>query len=298
MKSAWGCPGDWLELMRPFSWTASIIPVIMAGIVVNRTINMNLYKFLLILMGVLMVHIAGNIVNEFYDSKNGLDTLESERCSKVLLEKRINPVFALKTAKTLFVLYLMGILLYAWFTGLWHIIILAFIGVGSSFYYTAPPLAFKYRGLGVLSIFTTFGILLPQSVYCAFTGIFSPYLFWISLPLAFLVSAILLGNQLRDIDYDCQIVTLISYIGRDYGIYIYTGVICVVYLLPLVYMITGFLNSAWLIFMSLPVAIYLVFISLVKGIKRGQYDQLNKLDVKTAGLHLVYGILWNLALCC
>src|SRR5690554_1524493 len=227
--------GNWLELMQPFSWPASIIPVIMAGILANRTIDMNLYQFLLILVGILMIHIAGNIVNEFYDSKNGLDTLESERCSKVLLEKRINPEFALKTAKILFVLFLLGILPYAWFTGLWDIIILAFIGVGASFYYTAPPLAFKYRGLGVLSIFITFGILLPHSVYYAFTGIFSLYLFWISLPLAFLVSAILLGNQLRDIDYDCQIVTLISYIGRDYGVYLFTGVISVVYLLPFIY---------------------------------------------------------------
>eukprot|EP01079_Euglenida_sp_SAG-EU17-18_P003123 gene3123-3661_t len=66
----------YLAATRPWSVPASLVPVAVAGAALWRFHGTRLLTvdFLLVVLGVLLVHLAGNLVNTFYDYKKGFDT--------------------------------------------------------------------------------------------------------------------------------------------------------------------------------------------------------------------------------
>ncbi|MFW6279307.1 MAG: prenyltransferase, partial [Bacillota bacterium] len=239
MEKNMGSTRDWIELFRPFSYTASIIPSLLAGSMLYQEDKINILYFLLLLIGIIGVHTGANIVNEYYDFKNGIDNRDSKIASKVLMEERIDPQVALMAAGLLFLLFFLGAIFFTFKFQLPGIIIYALVGICGGYFYTAPPLNFKYRGLGSLCIFTLFGILLPQAVYFTFSGqvIFTP----VFLPPAFLVTAIVLANYLGDRRDDREILTLAVW-GRKKGVYIYMALIIACYVSVLFIILQGTLS--------------------------------------------------------
>ena len=77
-------------------------------------------------------------------------------------------------------------------------------GVLSGYLYSSPPLAFNYRGWGELLVGLNFGILAVAGSYYVQTGTHSLAALVVSLPLALLVTAILLINEFPDHTYDAQ----------------------------------------------------------------------------------------------
>lgn len=78
------------------------------------------------------------------------------------------------------------------------IFILGLLGVGASFFYTAPPFKFVYRGLGELAIATTFGPFVTMGSYYVQTVRFSWDPLLASLPVGALIMGILYVNEFPD----------------------------------------------------------------------------------------------------
>jgi len=73
----------WIEATRPFSFTASVTPVLIGSVLV-QSMSFFLGRFLLALFGSLFIHIGTNLINDYYDHLSGVDTLETMSGSQVI----------------------------------------------------------------------------------------------------------------------------------------------------------------------------------------------------------------------
>jgi len=214
------------ELVRPFAYTASVIPVLAGGALAAVDGYFSWLPFLAALAGGVLLHTGTNVINEIYDVRQGIDTIMSPRASHALLKGRLTERSAFVTAFAAFVLAgAVGVYLIA-LRGP-SIVVLGLIGLIGGYTYTAPPFQYKYHALGVPIVFVLMGPLMVAGSYFAITGMWAPQVFVLSVPVGLLVAAILHGNEWRDISEDTRagIVTLSSRIGRDYAHYGYLGLV-------------------------------------------------------------------------
>ncbi len=284
---------DWLELLRLFSWPCIILPAALGGLFAYHQGDFSLPRFLYLLTGILLIHVSITIVNEYYDVKFEIDTLEQQKPSKVLVEKRINPEFSLQIARILMFLAALAIIGYALLTGIGGVIIFAALGMSIGYFYTAPPLNLKYRGLGLPANFITLGLLIPQAVVYGLNGSLYPAGLGLSLPPALLISAILWANDMRDIEADREIITLVGFLGLNKSYYVYLMMLALPYFVMLYYFLNSRISLLGLLtLLTLPLAI-----KLARQARRGinqQTEMLAYLDEKTAVLMLVFNMIWLL----
>ncbi|HEX5240640.1 MAG TPA: LLM class flavin-dependent oxidoreductase [Candidatus Limnocylindrales bacterium] len=279
------------EILRPFAYTASIVPVLAGGALAYVDGRFSLAPFVAALLGGVLLHSGTNIVNEVYDVRQGVDTITSPRASHAIVKGRISErtaflqaaiAFALAVAIGVFLIALRGP----------AIVVLGLLGLVGGWGYTAPPLQYKYRALGVPLVFLLMGPLMVVGTYFAVTGAWSGSALVLSIPVGLLVAAILHGNEWRDISEDTRagIVTLSSRLGKEWAHYGYLALILGAY-------ITLGLAVA---FRLLPPASLLAILSLpfLAQVMRsaelgatGQARAIAMIDLQTARLHLAFGAL-------
>ena len=84
--------------------------------------------------------------------------------------------------------------------------------------------SYKYHGMGQISVFINFGILMPMGTYYVLTGdFFSMDVLLLSLPNAFMITGVLAGNELRDYyeDKKTDVGTLIGRMSYEDGMRLY-----------------------------------------------------------------------------
>ena len=279
------------EILRPFAYTASVIPVLAGAALAYVDGGFSLAPFLAALAGAVLLHSGTNIVNEVYDVRQGVDTITSPRASHAIVKGRLTERSALITAAIAFALaVVVGVYLVA-LRGP-AIVALGLLGLVGGWGYTAPPLQYKYRALGVPLVFLLMGPLMVVGTYFAVTGQWSLDALILSVPVGLLVAAILHGNEWRDISEDTRagIVTLSSRLGKEWAHYGYVALVLGAY-------ITLGLAVA---FRLLPPATLLAIVSLpflaqvVRSAELGASGQaraIAMIDLQTARLHLAFGAL-------
>src|SRR5437764_7048120 len=221
-----GKAAAWLEIGRPFSWTASVVPVLVGSALAWHDGAFSLPLFLLVLLASIALQAGTNVINELYDVKNHVDTLESPRASRALVEGRLTEREALWGGLALFgFVGVVGLGLVA-LRGL-PMLALGVVGMLGGYFYTAPPFQYKYRALGVPLVFLLMGPLMVVGAFFAVTGDWSFQALVVSVPVGLLVAAILDGNEWRDISEDTRagISTLSARIGREYAHYVYVALV-------------------------------------------------------------------------
>lgn len=279
------------EIVRPFAYTASVIPVAAGGALAYVDGRFDIALFLLALAGAVLLHSGTNIINEVYDVRQGIDTITSPRASHAILKGRFTEgdatrvgiaFFALAVAVGVALLYLRGI----------PIVVLGLAGLAGGYFYTAPPFQYKYHALGVPLVFLLMGPLMTVGTYFAVTGTWSLSALVLSVPVGLLVAAILHGNEWRDISEDTRagIVTLSSRLGKDFAHYAYLGLILGAYMTLGVAVALRLLPPATLLaILSLPLLAQ-VMRSAELGAS-GQTRAIALIDLQTARLHLAFGVL-------
>lgn len=279
------------EILRPFAYTASVVPVLAGGALAAVDGRFAWLPFLAALVGGVLLHSGTNIVNEIYDVRKGIDTIASPRASHAIVKGRLTERQAFAAAAVAFVLAVaVGVYLVV-LRGP-AILVLGALGIVGGWGYTAPPLEYKYRALGVPLVFLLMGPLMVAGTYFAVTGTWAPQAFVLSVPVGLLVAAILHGNEWRDISEDTRagIVTLSSRIGREWAHWSYVALVLGAY-------ITLGLAVA---FRLLPPATLLAILSLpflaqvVRSAELGATGQaraIAMIDLETARLHMAFGLL-------
>jgi 1,4-dihydroxy-2-naphthoate octaprenyltransferase len=286
----------WYEVIRPFSFTASTVPVAAAGVLAALNNMFNWPLFLAALFGSVLLHIGTNITNEIYDVRKGVDTITSPGASHALLKGRVSEREAFVLVGVAFLLAaLCGV--YLILERGWPILALGVLGLIAGWGYTAPPLEYKYRALGIPLVFTLMGPLMVIGTYYAVTGTWSLQALALSVPVGLLVAAILHGNEWRDITDDARagMSTLSVRFGRRAAYYGYISLVVGAYLALAVAVLFGWLPTATLLAMlSLPLLVRAIRASELG--MAGQQRAIAMIDLETAQLHAAFGYLMVLGL--
>jgi 1,4-dihydroxy-2-naphthoate octaprenyltransferase len=225
---------SWLIAARPHTLWAAVVPVLVGGglawgdgvsrIVpaappawhLSRGHAFRADAFLAALIGALAIQVAANFVNDIFDARKGADT-----------EARIGPTrvvaSGLLTERTVWIGTALVIAI-AVATGVYLIAIagwvVAAIGITSLLAmlgYVGGPKPYGYLGLGEVFVFVFFGVV--ATVGARFVhDMTAPLDAWLlAIPIGFLVTAILVANNVRDIDTDRATGknTLAVFLGRD-----------------------------------------------------------------------------------
>ena len=282
--------GAW-EVVRPFSFTASVLPVSVGGAIALSQGRMHWPLFIAALLGALGLHIGTNVINEIYDVRHGIDSITSPRMSMAILKGRISERDAFVVAWSGFILaLLMGIFLVL-HRG-WPIVVLGLIGFVGGYFYTAPPFQYKYRALGLPLVFLLMGPLMVGGSYFAVTGTFDPNALIVSLPVGLLVTAILHGNEWRDVAEDTRhgFTTFSAQVGRETAAWVYVMLILGAYVaVGLAVMLGALPTLALLTLFSLPLVAW-----ILRDAERGAEGHLRAIamiDLMTARLHGAFGAL-------
>ncbi len=292
----WRHIGAWVEIARPFSFTASVVPVAAGGALAALNGLFNWPLFLAALFASVLLHIGTNVTNEIFDVRRGVDTITSPRASHAILKGRIRDREAFAVVGVAFlVAALLGV--YLIIERGWPIAALGLIALVGGWGYTAPPLQYKYRTVGLPLVFALMGPLMVMGGYYAVTGLWSWQALALSVPVGLLVTAILHGNEWRDITDDARMgsATLSIRYGRKAAYYGYISLVVGAYMALSVSVLLGWLPPASLLAMlSMPL--------LVRQLRdaelgvAGQQRAIAKIDLETAQLHAAFGLLMVLGL--
>jgi 1,4-dihydroxy-2-naphthoate polyprenyltransferase len=279
------------EIVRPFAYTVTVVPAMAGGALAAVDGRFSWIPFLAALAAAMLIQSGTNVVNEVFDVRKGIDTITSPRASHAVLKGRMTErgayrfalgMFAVAIALGLFLAYLRGPI----------IILLGAVGLVGGYGYTAPPFEYKYKAIGVPIIFGLMGPLMVIGSYLAVTGTWEPKTIVLSLPIGFLVAAIVHGNDWRDISDDTRagIKTFSNRVGRYWARYTYLAlVLCAYGSLGLAIAARALPATTGLAMLSLP------FLAQVIGSAelgaQGQARAIAKIDLQTAHLHLAFGSL-------
>jgi len=197
----------WIQALRAPFFTASIVPVILGTAVAftyNRTFN--LLYFLLTLIGVVLLHAGGNLLNDYFDYKSGADLINKTPTpfsggSRVLVDGLLTPQNILH-ATILSIAIGLGIGGFLALKFGYIIIVLGIMGVMCGILYSTPPFKLSYKGLGEVVVGIAFGPLIVLGSYYVQTQTLSQRAIIASMPLAFLIVAVLYINEFPDYKAD------------------------------------------------------------------------------------------------
>lgn len=288
--------GALYEIARPFAFTASVIPVLSGAALAWVDELWNWVPFVASLSGAVLLHAGTNIVNEVYDVRKGVDTITSPRASHAIVKGRLTERGALLIGGTAFVLAVVVGLFLGWLRGP-AIVGLGIVGLLGGWGYTAPPLEYKNRALGVPLVFLLMGPLMVEGSYFAVSGTWSLTALVLSVPVGLLVAAILHGNEWRDIREDSRagISTLSATIGQRWAHYSYIGLVLGAYMVLALSVIAGVL-PAWTMLAILSLPFLAQVIRSAELGATGQARAIAMIDLQTARLHLAFGSLLVLGL--
>jgi 1,4-dihydroxy-2-naphthoate polyprenyltransferase len=188
----------WWRAVRAYSFPASVVPCLVGAAFAASSGERVDWPFLplVILCGVAL-HVGTNLVNDAADFTRGVDGPGSLGGSGVLVAGRLTVRQVWVGAFAALVLAAVCGLPLLWARG-WPLVLIGSAGALGGYAYTGPPLALKYRALGEVWVFVFMGVLMVAGSAFAVSGAFAPGLLPASVPVGFLVAAILAANNQRD----------------------------------------------------------------------------------------------------
>ena len=263
---------------RPHSYPASIAPVLFgATYALGYEIKFSILKFILFLLACLLIQAATNLFNEYYDYKHGLDKVDSEGISGSIVKGNLSPREVMVGALVLYALaFVLGLILTLMTS--FYVLLVGLVCMLAGYFYTGGKYPIAYSPFGeVVSGFFMGTIIIALSFYFQ-TGFVNADIIVVSLPLFIMIGAILLANNIRDLDNDKESGrrTYAILVGRNNAIKTMAISFIVVYLLNVLFIITKY-ASWWnlLVFVTIPLAI-----KIIKGFSA-------KKDIKTMAPYMV-----------
>jgi 1,4-dihydroxy-2-naphthoate octaprenyltransferase len=281
----------WAEIVRPFSFTASTVPVAAGGALAALDGRLDWPLLVGALLAGVLLQIGTNVTNEIYDVRKGIDSITSPRASHALLKGRLSEreafglVVAAFTASVAIGIWLLAV------RG-WPVAVFGLLGLIGGLGYTAPPLEYKFHALGPPLVFLLMGPLMVVGSYYVSSGTFTWAALVASIPVGLLVTAILQGNEWRDVSEDARagISTLSIRAGRRFAHELYLTLVIGAYLvLALAVALDSLPPLSLLAMLSLPLLVRAIRASELGA--SGQQRAIAMIDLETAQLHAVFGFL-------
>jgi len=191
----------WLLAIRLRTLPAAAAPVVLAtGIAASRQ-TMAVLPAFAALVGALLIQIATNLANDYFDGVKGSDNEDRVGPTRVVQAGLLPPDAVLRaTFVVLGAALFVGIYL-VWVGG-WPIVVIGILSLICAIAYTGGPFPLAYHGLGDLFAFVFFGLVAVGGTYWVQALELPVDLLLAGVGLGALTTAILVVNNLRDIESD------------------------------------------------------------------------------------------------
>jgi 1,4-dihydroxy-2-naphthoate octaprenyltransferase len=278
----------WVAAIRPRTLPAAIAPVAVGTAVAARSGQARPLIALAALAAALLLQIGTNLVNDWGDFRRGADGPDRLGPSRAVAAGWLSPGDVIRGAALAFVIAaLIGVWLIA--RGGWLIASIGLGGLAVAIGYTAGPWPFAYHALGEPFVFLFFGPLAVCGTELLQAGRASGMGLVASLPVGLLATAILLVNNVRDVESDGRAGkgTLVVRLGRPAGQALYVGTIAAAFVLAAVVALALSTPAPLVAWLSVPLAA-----APMRAVLRSRDGPtLNGALAATARLHLAFALL-------
>jgi 1,4-dihydroxy-2-naphthoate octaprenyltransferase len=268
--------------IRPATLSAAVAPVLVGTAVAAAHGQFHGLVFGVTLAAALFIQIGTNLANDLFDFEQGADTADRLGPPRVTQTGLMSPA----EVRTAMVVSFGAAVLcgcYLAVVGGWPIVMIGVLSIAAGVAYTGGPWPLGYHGLGDAFVFVFFGLVAVMGTFYLQTQTLSGAAAAAAVPVGFLVTAILVVNNLRDIDTDRRANkrTLAVRIGAGATRVEYAALVAGAYVVP------------WLFLPALTAALPLPTLPLAIGLGRSVLAgatgaALNPVLKRTAGLHLAY----------
>lgn len=280
------------KVSRPPTLAATVVPMLVGGALSWRSLHtLDWWAWIDIICIGFLMQIGANMLNEYYDYVNGLDTRESLGIGGIIVSGEVNATVVRRWAIALYVTALILGLILVVFRDPW-LLLMGILAIAAGFVYAGGPFPISSTPFGEFFVFLIMGPLEITATELAAGGTITPMAWIASIPVGFLVAAILLGNNLRDRVKDGQhgrrtIPVVLGY-ERSFGVIV--AVVIAAFVAVLTAVLAHRLPAATLV---VGLALPLAFVTL----RRLHHPDGLKAAVPLMGrLHIVMGLLLALGL--
>lgn len=241
----------------------------------------------------LLLQIGSNLANDVFDFEKGADQGKRKGPTRVT---QAGLLTARDVKRGMWVVFGVTSLLGSYLVtiGGWVFLLVGLAAIISAIAYTGGPYPLGYHGYGDIFVFLFFGLAATAGTYFLQTGELSMSVWGMAAAVGFLTNAILVVNNLRDIDSDRLVnkKTLAVRFGVKWTLLQYFFLLIAAYLVPVLQLFAGIISPWSLITLgSIPLAIYwAVYITRFTG------RALNKALAGTGQLELVYAVLFMIGM--
>jgi 1,4-dihydroxy-2-naphthoate octaprenyltransferase len=211
----------WYNAFRPWSLHGAVIPVLIGGAVAYHDGHFCWWIFLMIVVCGCLLQSAANLLNTYGDFVKGTDTMENEVRSPELVTGKLKPKSILMVGLACLGITALCGSIFTWYIG-WGVLVFGILGIAGAGLYTVG-LSYKYHAMGLISVFFMMGILMPMGTYYTMSGLISYEVLLMSIPNAFVITAVLSGNETRDYyeDKKAKVKTLSSFLSYKGSLNLY-----------------------------------------------------------------------------
>lgn len=193
----------WVQASRAPFFVATFIPLFIGwSMAIKATGCASAGRFLLVLLGSLIVHLITNLANDYFDHVVGTDAGDSIGGSRVIQEGKISPSVMLRVIIALYIIAFFIAYVIVFQFGLYLLAIPILFSAFSSYFYVAPPIRYGYHGLGELFVGINMGPVMVAGTYWVVAGTPAVEPLLVSVPVGIMVASILYYQSLPDMRTD------------------------------------------------------------------------------------------------
>jgi len=223
----------WVEAARPRTLPASLAPVIVGTAAAERFI---VWRAVCALVVSLSLQIAVNYANDLFDARRGVDTANRVGPRRVVASGLVTGrAMGIATTVALGVAAAAGLALAA--AAGWELLVVGIAALAATLAYSGGPRPYASAGLGEVMVFLFFGLVATAGSAYVQDERLQALAVLAAIPMGALAAAILVANNLRDIETDLQggKVTLAVRLGatRTVALYRFSIVLAFVSAVPL-----------------------------------------------------------------
>ncbi|WP_455381628.1 UbiA family prenyltransferase [Salinispira pacifica] len=249
---------EWLRALRP--WTIAYVgfPALLGIVYTEAHGPTSRLNTILLLIAAVLLQFGSNLLREFFRFRRA--TADESGAGSVFgpSRTRLDWIIFLSGIACFFLSIPFGMIL-VYRAGL-PLLLLGLAAFAAGYFYTAEPVNYKRRGLGVPAAFLFLGPLPALGAAVAVSGRLPPYIVSVSIPPGLLAAALLLAEELVAAERDRAegVLTLPVRIGRRGAGALFALLMLVAYLWPALLLLlpAGFRpgNGIWLLYALIPVA--------------------------------------------
>ena len=231
----------WIAAIRPKTLGAAVAPVLVGTAMAWDAGGFHALAALCALLGALLIQIGTNFSNDYADFLKGADTSARKGPMRVTQAGLVAPETMKRATVLVFALAFVAGLYLIWRGG-WPILVIGVLSILSGVLYTVGRYSLAYLGLADVFVLIFFGPVAVGGTYYVQALEINAVVLIVGLAPGLLSMAILLINNIRDVEEDRQAgkKTLVVRLGKRFGIGLYVFCVVVAVLIPLwLFLITG-----------------------------------------------------------